>query len=84
MGKKDSLSKEIDGISREIKFYQNIFLAVMSGVVGVVYAFAISKIPQYSLYFAILGGCVVVFATIRIKILHKKGQKLIDILEGVE
>ena len=81
MGRKDSLSKEIDGISREIRFYQNMFLALMSAIFGIIFGIVTNKLEPDILYVAVGGAVVIAGITVRIKFLHKKEQKLILELE---
>jgi len=78
MANKDSLIKEIDSISDKIKFYYSLFLALISGIVGVAFAFVEKKVDNYAIIFIGFGLLVFVLLLLKIKILEDNRVELIE------
>jgi len=71
MSKKDVLSKEIDELLDEIKFWRNVLFAIISGLVGIVFTYSQNKIIlSFNLEILILIGVFSIF--IILFIIYKK------------
>ena len=77
MAKKERLQKEIDRLERYAKFYLNILLAILSGIVGVVYAVLIHKVEYNALIIAGVGLVVAFFISLKVKFIDKKQNELL-------
>jgi len=78
MANKDSLIKEIDSISDKIKFYYSLFLALISGIVGVAFAFVEKKVDNYAIIFIGFGLLFLILLSIKINLLDKKRIEFIE------
>ncbi len=79
MGQKEQLQKEIDRLERYAKFYLNILLALLSGLTGIIYKILIQgNISKNLIILGITGIIAVVFVMIKIKIIDKKENILLD------
>ena len=79
MGQKEQLQKEIDRLERYAKFYLNILLALLSGLIGIIYKILIQgNISKNLIILGITGIIAVVFVMIKIKIIDKKENILLD------
>jgi len=70
--------KEIEFLIEKLKFYRNVLIAISSGIVVVVYAIINHKANVNSLILVWFGIGSIVFIAIKIKLLEKKIQKLIE------
>jgi len=70
--------KEIEFLMDKLKFYRNVLIAISSGIVVVVYAIINHKANVNSLVLVWFGIGSIVFIAIKIKLLEKKIQKLIE------
>jgi len=70
--------KEIEFLMEKLKFYRNVLIAISSGIVVVVYAIINHKANVNSLILVWFGIGSIVFIAIKIKLLEKKIQKLIE------
>jgi len=69
--------KEIDFLNEKLKFYSNVLLAVVSGVIIVVYNVLNKKALNESLILAGVGSIAAVIVAIIIKVLEKRIYSLI-------
>jgi len=70
--------KEIEFLMDKLKFYRNVLIAISSGIVVVVYAIINHRANVNSLVLVWFGIGSIVFIAIKIKLLEKKIQKLIE------
>ena len=64
--------KEIDFLNEKLKFYRNVLLAIVSGVIIVVYNVLNKKALNESLILAGVGSIAAVIVAIIIKVLEKR------------
>jgi len=76
MGKKEKYQKEIERLERYAKFYLNMLLAILSGVVWSIYA-----ILENIIVLSISRLILAFFIVLRIKIIDKNQDKLLEKLE---
>jgi len=69
--------KEIDFLNEKLKFYRNVLLAMVSGVIIVVYNVLNKKALNESLILAGVGSIAAVIVAIIIKVLEKRIYSLI-------
>ena len=87
MGKKESLQKEIDAILAKLKFWRNSILAVISGMVALIFSISQNKIDTTSVLIEILfisGVCVIIVLGYYIKRDENKMAFLIEELKKEE
>jgi len=75
----DKLNKQIDKIEGKIRFFRNVLLTIISGLVWSIYAILENKVGTEILVLSIVGAIVFIF--IRVKSLEIKQDNLIDALE---
>ena len=86
MGKKESLQEKIKNLSEKLRFFRNILLGLLSGLVGVIFGMTQGKIKE-SIDFYILFGVGIfsaIFVTILIYKKDKQINKLIERLENIK
>jgi len=86
MGKKESLQAEIEIIRDRVKFFRNLLLALISGLVGVLYAFTQHKIEE-NIYFIILissGIFGIIYISVLIHFSEKNRKEFVKRLEKEE
>ena len=82
---KEVIKLEIESIREKIKFYRNIFLALLIGVVSSFYNLIKENIDNNSLYVMIyLGLVAVVLLLVKLKTLEDKEKNLISKYERIE
>jgi len=81
MGKKEKYQKEIERLERYAKFYLNMLLAILSGVVWSIYAILEKKVNSDIIVLSICGLILAFFIVLRIKIIDKNQDKLLEKLE---
>ena len=83
---KDFLKEEIKKISDKINFLRNIFLALLSGIVGIIFGFSQNKIIINSLSISLffIGILVTILLLFRINLLEKEKDVLILKLKDLE
>jgi len=84
VGKKEFLQKKIERLERYAKFYLNILLAILSGIVGSVYALLTNKAHENILILAVLGAVVVIFIVLKIQAIDLQEDELLKELEKEE
>ena len=86
MGKKEYLQKELDWILEKLKFWRYVVLAIISGMVSIIFAMSQNKIKINFIVFLFifLGFIVVFFAVKRISNLTKEYKKFIEELKETE
>jgi len=55
MSKKESLQKKIDILDRKAKFFQNLLLALLSGITAVIFGISQNRINNLGIFFVIVG-----------------------------
>jgi len=81
MGKKEKYQKEIERLERYAKFYLNMLLAILTGVVWSIYAILEKKVNSDIIVLSICGLILAFFIVLRIKIIDKNQDKLLEKLE---
>ena len=82
---KEVIKLEIESIREKIKFYRNVFLALLIGIVSSVYNLFSQNSENIKLYGMLYFGVfVVVGLFIKLKILDDEEQSLIDKYERIE
>jgi len=81
LGKKEVLQKQIERLERYAKFYLNILLAILSGIVGSIYAILVGKSNKEVLILAILGAVAVIFIVLKIRTIDIQEDELLKELE---
>jgi len=82
---KEIIKLEIESIREKIKFYRNIFLALLIGLVSSFYNLIKENIDNNSLYVMIyLGLVAVVLLLVKLKTLEDKEKNLISKYERIE
>jgi hypothetical protein len=66
MSLKDSYQKIIDKYDRRLKFYQSIFLALISATIWTIYAILENKVDEKVLILTTIGVIILVFVVFRI------------------
>ena len=77
MGKKERIQKELDLILEKMRFWRYAILAMISGIVGMLFAASQGKIM-------IAGFVGLVIATKRLSSIDKNYRELLDELERIE
>jgi len=81
MGKKEYLQKSFDRTERVIKFYQALLLALISGLVWIIYAVIENKVDT-KVYVLLGVGIVIFFILIfKVKTLEYKEDEILEELE---
>ena len=75
MSQKDVLSKEIDELLDEIKFWRNVLFAILSGLIGIVFTYSQDKIKLSSTLEVLISTGVISVFIILIVIYNKKNLK---------
>ena len=80
------IKEEIKIIADKISFLRNILLAVMSGVVGIIFGFSQNKIIINSIIIGLffVGLILIFIISVRINYLEKEREKLILKLKDVK
>ena len=82
---KEVIKLEIESVREKIKFYRNIFLALLIGVVSSFYNIIKDNINNNSLYVMIYFGLVaVVLLLVKLKTLENDEKSLINEYERLE
>ena len=79
MAKKEQYQKEIDILMEELRFFHNLLLGLISGIIGVVYALGINKLALSSFIFIILTGGFLSLIFILVKITEIKEEQMVFI-----
>ena len=84
MGKKEYLQKSFDRIDRIIRFYQALLLALISGLVWIIYAIIENKVDT-KVYILLGVGIVIFFILIfKIKTLEYKEDEILEEIEKIK
>ncbi len=83
MSKKDKLSKEIDELLDEIRFFRNILFGILSGIIGVLFSYSqnvlkMNFIVEFLLWMGIVAIIVLVIIIYNLK---KKKHNLHELIE---
>jgi len=86
LSKKDKLSKEIDELLDEIRFFRNILFGVVSGLIGIIFSYSQNAVKLNFIVKLLLGsGGVIVFILMYIiYVLKQKKHKLHNLIEKEE
>ena len=85
MGRSEALTKEIDRLADKVRYLRTVWLAVLSGLVGLLFGISQNKITLNLLteIFLYGGAVVVVVVAFLITYEEKKRKKLIKELEEI-
>jgi len=83
LSKKDKLSKEIDELLDEIRFFRNILFGILSGIIGVLFSYSqnvlkMNFIVEFLLWMGIVAIIVLVIIIYNLK---KKKHNLHELIE---
>lgn len=83
MSKKDKLSKEIDELLDEIRFFRNVLFGILSGIIGVLFSYSqnvlkMNFIVEFLLWMGIVAIIVLVIIIYNLK---KKKHNLHELIE---
>ena len=81
MGKKKSLTKKIDFIDSQLRFFRNALLAILSALVWTIYAIMEHKAGKEIFVLSGIGFIVMIYIYIKIKSLETEQLEYIDELE---
>lgn len=81
MSKKESIQKEIDRLERYARFYLNMILALLSGIVWSIYATLENKVNKDIMILTFIGIIILIFLALKIKIIDEKENELLKQLE---
>ena len=83
MGKKEKFQKEIDILIEKMRFWRYVLLAVISGIIGILYGISQGKTEANwaILIFVISGFIIMSIAIKRLDSIHKKAINYLDLLE---
>ncbi len=83
MGKKERLQKELDLLLEKMRFWRYSIFAIMSGVVGILYAYSQGKVTaNITIYGFLIAALVsIIIAVKRLSSLDKEYRKLLELLE---
>ena len=86
MGKKEKLQKELDLLLEKIRFWRYALLAIISGIVGMVFAVSQNKvIVNFAISgFVIFGFIGIVMSVKRLSSIDTNYRELLDELEKAE
>ena len=86
MGKKEKLQKELDLLLEKIRFWRYALLAIISGIVGMIFAVSQGKvIVNFAIsWFAIFGFTGIVISVKRLSSIDTNYRELLDELEKAE
>ena len=84
MSKKDTLQKKIDRLEKYSKFYLNIILAVLTGIVWSIYALLEKKAGKDIIILSGMGVIILIFLGLKIKTIDMQEDELLDELEKEE
>ena len=86
MGKKERLQKELDLLLEKIRFWRYALLAIVSGIVGMLFAVSQEKIMiNFAISgFAIFGFIGIIISVKRLSAIDTNYRELLDELEKVE
>ena len=86
MGRKEKLQKELDFMLEKLRFWRYAILAIMSGVIGVVFGISQGKITTGGIVITLLisAAIALVIAVIRISNITKEYQDTLELLEKEE
>jgi len=83
LSKKDKLSKEIDELLDEIRFFRNVLFGILSGIIGVLFSYSqnvlkMNFIVEFLLWMGIVAIIVLVIIIYNLK---KKKHNLHELIE---
>jgi hypothetical protein len=81
LAEKDRLQKEIERLERYARFYQNMLLAVLCGIVWSIYAILENKANSDIIILAGVGLVLSIFISLKIKAIDYEQDELLDKLE---
>ncbi|GEM_PF-3549862 len=81
MGNKEKLQKEIERLERYARFYQNILLAILSGIVWSIYAILEKKVSNDIILLTGIGLIIAIFVSFKIKSIDKHQDRLLKDLK---
>jgi threonine/homoserine efflux transporter RhtA len=81
MAKKDRIQKEIERFERYARFYQNLLLAILSGIVWSIYAVLENKANNDIIVLAGIGLVVALIISLKIKVIDNYQDELLRELE---
>jgi len=81
LGNKEKLQKEIERLERYARFYQNILLAILSGIVWSIYAILEKKVSNDIILLTGIGLIIAIFVSFKIKSIDKHQDRLLKDLK---
>jgi threonine/homoserine efflux transporter RhtA len=81
MAKKETLQKEIDRLERYAKFYLNMLLAILSGIVWSIYIILDNKANKDIVVLSSIGVIIAIFIVLKIKTIDIQEDELLEKLE---
>ncbi|WP_457746284.1 hypothetical protein [Sulfurimonas sp.] len=86
MGKKEKLQKELDLLLEKIRFWRYALLAILSGIIGMVFAASQGKVViNFAISgFVFFGFIGILISVKRLSSIDKNYRELLDELEKVE
>jgi len=81
MGVKERLQKEIDRLERYARFYLNMLLTILGGIVWSIYAMLEKKVNNDIIILSLSGFVVAVFIALKIKSIDYQQDELLEKLE---
>ncbi len=86
MGKKERLQKELDLLLEKIRFWRYALLAILSGIIGMVFAVSQGKVViNFAISgFVFFGFFGILISVKRLSSIDKNYRELLDELEKVE
>ena len=86
MGKKERIQKELDLLLEKLRFWRYVILAIISGIVGMLFAMTQGKviIGVATSLFYIAGFLSIVIAVKRLSSIDTNYRELLDELERIE
>jgi len=84
MAEKEKLQKEIDRLERYARFYLNILLAVLTGIVWSIYAILENKVGEDIFILSGIGFIVAIFIGLKIHSIDYKEDELLEKLKDTE
>jgi len=84
LGIKETLQKKIDRLERYARFYQNILLAILTGIVWSIYAILEKKANDDIMILSAIGFIIAILITLKIKTIDYQQDELLEKLEKEE
>ena len=84
LGIKETLQKKIDRLERYARFYQNILLAILTGIVWSIYAILEKKANDDIMILSVIGFIIAILITLKIKTIDYQQDELLEKLEKEE